>query len=57
MPLLFKYFIITSNQAIDELFREQPNSIEPIERRCQIVHMLKGGPIPNLSFDNLDVDG
>lgn len=36
VPLLYKYFFITSNYTIEDLFSSVPMSIEPIKRRCQV---------------------
>ena len=36
--LTYKRFIVTSNYSIEELFADKPKVIEPIRRRCQVIH-------------------
>ena len=63
MPLLFKYFVITSNKSIDELFCDDPikgkhfteDDRDAIRRRFVVHHMHKGFPFPSLPLDNFDV--
>jgi len=38
IPLQHKRFIVTSNQSIEELFKDKPEMIEPIRRRCEVHH-------------------
>ncbi len=37
IPLQHKRFIVTSNKSIDTLFKDRPEMIEPIRRRCEII--------------------
>ena len=54
VPLLFKYFVITSNKSIDELFCDDPikgkhfteDDRDAIRRRFVVHHMHKGFPFP-----------
>jgi hypothetical protein len=38
LPLQHERFIVTSNFSIEELFKDKPEMIEPIRRRCEIHH-------------------
>ncbi len=41
IPLQHHRLIITSNRPIEEIFKDKPDMIEPIRRRCQVHHYSK----------------
>lgn len=41
VPLMYKNFVVTSNYTIEELFANEPKMIEPIRRRCKVIHFTK----------------
>lgn len=56
VPLLFKYFVVTSNYSIDDLFAAHSKvDRDALKRRFKVHELLKGFPFPSLPLDNLNV--